>query len=96
MGKFKITVLCGEKLDNYFTDNPHPVRNVEEAIDMLKAGESKTIMCGNPEFVAAIRSLHKKYDADVEFYLNGISCGDDAEPIFKDFNRCYQIISDNI
>jgi hypothetical protein len=96
MDKFKITVYSGMDVLERCGEVMHPAQEVNMAIEMLEEKIDDEAWTNSPEFVAAINNLHQYYNVEVEYILNGVSHGNNAEPIFADFNRAYEIISEKL
>ncbi len=91
----KVKVYCGESIQDFCDGQLHPIKEVEKASDVFKflVGESH-FYSNSPDFVSAMKYIGEKQNVEVEFFLDGISCGNDIEPIFKDFNRALDMINE--
>lgn len=88
-----IEIYCGQSA----TLNPeqsHPLDEVEFAKKVIDSNEDLYIVSHSPDFVSAIKNYADKKGRKVEFFLNNVSCGNDPEPIFKDFNRAIERINE--
>lgn len=87
----KILVYCGESIDT--PDNNriqlHTLTEVKKAFEFITGTDNFHICSNSPDFVMAMKHFGEKYKVDVEFFLNGVSQGNDIERIFEDFNRAY-------
>lgn len=92
----KILVYCGESIDT--ADNTrkqlHPLNEVKEALKYINATDNFHICSNSPDFVMAMKNICEKNKIEVEFFLNGVSQGNDIERIFEDFNRAYNLIDE--
>lgn len=97
----KIEVYSGESVLDEICNPYHPLLNVESAhrfVMNLKASNCDGVLklCSNsPDFVSAIYYLCEKENINAEFFLNGMSQGNNIEEIFNDFNRSYELL-DNL
>jgi len=97
----KINLYCGITVEKKVGLEYHPVtqfNRAKEEIDItLMGNENYTIelFSNSPDFVSAIFYLAHDNDIIVELFLNGVSCGNDIEKIFEDFNRFYDLLRGN-
>jgi hypothetical protein len=89
-----IKVYCGETIEEKCDKQLHPVKFVELAQSLVLSNTNEICYSNNPDFVMGIKYIAKKHNIDIEFFLNGVSCGDDIEPIFNDFNRSLDMINE--
>ena len=90
----KITVYCGETIQEKCGTELHPVKYIELAQSLILSDNDEICYSNNPDFVMGVKYIAKKHNIDCEFFLNGESCGDDIEPIFNDFNRSLDMIDE--
>lgn len=57
---------------------------------------NKTIDCytNSPDFVSTIKYYGLEKGVQTEFYIDGVCCGSDIEPIFENFNQSFDLIND--
>ena len=89
----KITVYCGVSIEDKCRGQKHPINEVERANELVKSGIDAITYSNSPDFVSAVKHIAEKEKVDVEFFLNGVSCGNDIEPIFADFNIALDLIN---
>ena len=70
-----------------------------EKYEVLKAqkfineiNDASSSFNNSPEFISAVKYIGKKQNVKTEFFLDGVSCGDNIDPIFKDFNIASDMI----
>ena len=91
----KLKIHCGVTIEDECEKQRHPlteVQNAEFIVRTMKDNSERIEYSNCPDFVSTIKSLSTKYNIDVEFFLNGISTGEDIEIIFEDFNKSYELI----
>lgn len=90
----KISVYCGESIEDKCRQQLHPLNEVKRAKEIIELAKDGMICYSNHlDFVSAIKYIGDKQGVDVEFFLNGVSCGNDIDPIFGDFNRALTMIN---
>ena len=89
----KVTVYCGETITDKCRQQQHPVKEVERANELINSNQDSITYSNSSDFVSAIKYIGEKQGVQVEFFLNGVSCGNDIEPIFGDFNRALDMIN---
>ena len=89
----KITVYCGESVQDKCGKEKHPVAYVEEANRLVTSGESFVLYSNHPDFISAIKYIGEKHGVEMEFFLNGISQGNEIDEIFGDLNRALEFIN---
>ncbi len=91
----KVIVYCGESVQNKCGEQLHPVKEVERANAIINSDmKSGVAYSNNSDFISAVKYIGKKQGVETEFFLNGISHGDDIEPIFADLNRALDMINE--
>jgi len=90
----KITVYCGESISDKCRQQFHPIKEVERAVELISTNRDVITYSNHPDFVSAIKYIGLKQGVETEFFLNGVSCGSDIEPIFNDFNRALDMINE--
>lgn len=88
----KVTVYCGETIQDKCGKQLHPVVEVKNAKALVDSDKDEVAYSNNTDFISAIKYIGKKQKIETEFFLNGISCGKSIEPIFKDINRALDMI----
>ena len=48
----------------------------------------------NTDFISGVKYIGLKQNVETEFFLNGVSCGNDIEPVFADLNRALDMINE--
>lgn len=106
----KIEIYTGESIESKAIKELHPVTAFNYVEKIMKISLSPlnlkkeeieqkeiiyTIYTNNPDIVSATKYLGIKYKIQTEFFLNGISHGENIETIFEDFNRSLDLL-DNI
>lgn len=89
----KIKVYCGETIEDKCKQQLHPVKEVEIANILVNSDHDVVTYSNNPDFVSAVKYIGKKQGVETEFFLNGVSHGNDIEPIFADFNRALDMLN---
>ena len=94
----KIIVYTGEKYTDKCGSQLHPVQEVEKAWKSLNSDldEVCKFYSNSPDFISMMKYGGEKLGINVEFIHNGDSIGTDIEPIFEDFNRSLDMISELI
>ncbi len=91
----KILVYCGESIDLHSNRTQlHPLNEVKEVLEYINATYNFHICSNSPDFVMAMKHIGEKYKVDVEFFLNGVSQGNDIERIFEDFNKAFDLMNE--
>ena len=90
----KVTVFCGLSIQDKCEKQLHPIREVEQARALINSKQNEIAYSNNSDFVSAIKYIGIKQKVETEFFLNGISCGNDIEPIFADFNIAFDMINE--
>lgn len=90
----KVKVYCGESIEDKCGKCMHPVNRVKYANEIILSNKDEEINTNDPDIVMAIKYIGLKHKVNVEFFLNGISQGDNIELIFEDFNRSFDIINE--
>ena len=91
----EIRIYCGKTIEKLTDREYHPYSAVERAFKAITLNENNKIFYSNsPDFVQAIKYLCEKQNINVEFFLNGVSVGNDIEPIFEDFNRSIKLLDE--
>lgn len=80
-----IRVYCGMTIEN--RDTLHPLNEVKAAQRTILRKKSTDCYSNSPDFVSTMKYFGEKEGVQVEFFLDGISLGNNIEPIFEDFNR---------
>jgi hypothetical protein len=90
----KVKVYCGESVQHLCGGQMHPYQTVKRMESFLDFPQNeKETYSNDPDFVSAIKYITEKKGIETEFFLNGISCGNDIEPIFEDFNRAITLLN---
>ena len=96
-----LKVYSGESVENTERMELHPVNAVKEAERTVDKFISYSLKKGyfqfsdysnSPDYIMAIKYIAQKKGVPVEFFLNGVSHGDDIEPLFADFNKALDMI----
>lgn len=90
----KVTVYCGESIQGKCGKQMHPANEVMNAKAFVESLVDEVCYSNHPDFISAIKYIGKKQHVQTEFFLNGVSCGDDIEPIFEDLNRSLDLINE--
>jgi len=90
----KVIVYCGETIQDKCGQQLHPVIEVKNAEQLILSDKDEIAYSNNTDFVSAVKYIGIKHKVQTEFFLNGVSCGDDIEPAFKDFNRALDMINE--
>lgn len=90
----KITVYCGESIEDKCGKELHPVNIVKLAQEKVLSSIDEIIYTNNPDMIMGLKYIPKKHKVNIEFLLNGVECGDDIEPVFTDLNRSLDLINE--
>lgn len=90
----KVTVYCGESIQDKCSKQMHSVNEVLLANALVNSDKDEVAYSNSTDFISAVKYIGKKQNIQTEFFLNGISCGDDIEPIFEDLNRSFDLINE--
>ena len=91
----KLKIYCGITIEDKCNIQRHPlteVQNAEILVSNLKDNSEEIVYSNSPDFVSMIKYLSPKYNIETEFFLDGISTGDDIDDIFGDFNKAYDLM----
>lgn len=89
-----VKVYCGETVEKKCGLGFHPVNQLKMAKKMLLSKKDEVAYSNNSDFISAIKYIGEKHNVSTEFFLNGISVGNDIEPIFADLNRAIDMLYD--
>lgn len=90
--KNKIKVYCGMSVEDKCDQQLHPINEVLRAKEILDAKTSTTVYSNSTDFILTLFYLGKKSEVDLEFFLDGVSCGNEIEPIFEDLNKAFDLL----
>jgi hypothetical protein len=90
----KVTVYCGESIQDKCGKQVHPATEVLNAKAFIESNVDEVCYSNHPDFISGIKYIGKKNNVQTEFFLNGVSCGDDIELIFGDLNRALDLINE--
>ena len=90
----KVTVYCGESIQKKCGEELHPVAEVQRASALINSDKNEFAYSNCADFISAIKYIGMKHGVETEFFLNGVSCGSEVEPIFKDLNRAIDLINE--
>ena len=90
----KIKVYCGQSIQDMCGKQKHPVSYVKLANELVLSGMDQVCYSNSTDFIMALKYISEKYNVDVEYFLDAVSCGNDTEPIFEDFNKSLDLISE--
>ena len=90
----KVTVYSGESVEDKCGPQVHPANEVKNALKVVTSDEDEVVYSNHPDFVMAVKYIGIREKVETEFFLDGVSHGDDIEPIFKDFNRSIDLINE--
>jgi hypothetical protein len=88
----KIKVYCGETIQEKCGMQLHPIQEVKNAAKTVMSSNDEVVYSNNTDFIGAIQFIAIKNNVAIEFFLNGVSVGDDIEPIFADLNRGFDLL----
>jgi hypothetical protein len=92
----KITVYSGETVQAADCGYQlHPVGSVKYAMVLIHSDKDEVVHTNSPDMVAAIKYIGKKHNVETEFFLDGVSHGDNIEPLFEDFNRALDMVNEH-
>jgi len=89
----KVIVYCGETVQDKCGPQLHPTVEVKNAERLVLSDKDEVAYSNNTDFVSAVKYIGLKHKVPTEFFLNGVSCGDDIEPVFEDFNKALDMIN---
>lgn len=90
----KIIIYSGITVDGQCGPQRHPVKDVEAAKQLIASGQDVVAYSNSPDFVMAIKYGCLQANIEAEFILNGISHGNNIEPVFADFNVALDLIQE--
>jgi len=91
----KLKIYCGVTIEDLCDKQRHPlteVINAEFLVRNLKDKSDGIAYSNSPDFVSTVKHLSYKYNIETEFFLDGISTGEDIDDIFEDFNKSYELM----
>lgn len=87
-------IHSGKSIEHELTQMYHPVTQVNLAYDFITSNDKLITYSNSPDFIMAAKYIAQKYNVAINFYKDGINCGDDIEPIFDDFNKSLDMINE--
>lgn len=95
----KIIVHSGVNIENLAIKELHPVSAVNYVNNLITNERLSDVIehkiyTNNSDLVSAVKYLGELHNVQTEFFLNGISHGNDIEPLFADFNRALDLLSE--
>jgi hypothetical protein len=91
-----VTVYSGISIQSKCGEQLHPLNEVAKAIIILNTSKDEIAYSNSPDFVSAIKYIGEKMGIKVQFYINGINCNSDIEPLFNDFNKAFDLLSEKV
>lgn len=92
-----IKVYSGKTISDKCGSQIHPedeVIRANELINTFKKDNKELVLYSNhPDFVSAMKYIGLKHEIEVEFFLDGVSHGNDIEPTFGSFNKSLDLIN---
>ena len=92
--KILIRVYSGTSIEDKCDKQLHPLSEVIKADNIIKDGKSIDCYSNCPDFISSIRYLAEKTTIETEFFLDGVSHGNDIDAIFSDFNRSFDLMDE--
>jgi len=89
-----IKVFCGISIEDKCRHQLHPVNEVKRAKEIIDLNKSIDCYSNSPDFVWGIRYYGLEKGIKTEFYLDGISCGDDINIVFENFNKSFELMNE--
>jgi hypothetical protein len=89
--KIKISVYCGISVQNNCVDE-HPLLDVQKAIELIDRKQSTYTYTNSPDKVLTLKHYGEEKGIELEFFLDGVSLGNNIEPIFADFNKAHDLL----
>jgi hypothetical protein len=89
--KIKIQVYCGLSINKNCIDE-HPLLDVQRAIDLIDRKKSTYTFTNSPDAVMTFKHYGEQQGIELEFFLDGVSHGNNIEPIFEDFNKAHVLL----
>lgn len=90
----KVTVYCGESIQEKCGPQMHPVTQVQNANKLILSDKEEVAYSNDADFISAIKYIGIKQKVQTEFFLNGVSCSNNIEPIFGDLNRALDMVNE--
>lgn len=84
-----IKIYSGISVEHKCRQQLHPLNEVNAAKKLIMAKRSIECYSNSPDFISTIKYMAEKVGIEVEFHLDGVSVGNNIEPIFEDFNRAF-------
>jgi len=92
MEEIIIKVYCGLTVESLCRQQLRPLNEVKAAKSIIDLNKSMVAYSNSPDFVAAIRNYAKEKGVKTEFFLDGVSCDNNIDPIFEDFNKSLDLL----
>lgn len=92
--QIEIKVYCGKTIEDMCHSQLHPLNEVKLAQSIIELNKSTITYSNCPDFVSSMKYICEKKGIKVEFFLDGKSLGDDINPIFEDFNKSFDYLSE--
>lgn len=89
-----IKVYSGKTVESNCGQQLHPVNEVLRAKELVESEHDVIAYSNHPDFVSAIKYIGKKHGIEAEFFLDGVSHGNDIEPLFDSFNKSLDLINE--
>lgn len=87
----KLNIYCGKTIESKCGKSLHPLNETKQAMIHILKGVSQDLYSNSPDFITTIKYVCDLKSVEYEFFLDGVSCGKDIEPIFDDFNKALTI-----
>lgn len=90
----KITVYCGESIEDKCGQQQHPLNDVKKAYELILSENDEIVYSNSPDFISAIKYIGFKHKIKTEFYLNDVYCCNNIEIIFEDLKRSLKLMDE--
>lgn len=82
-----IKIYSGKSITARCCQQRHPEDEVLSAKEIIDRGKDTYGYSNCPDFISTIKYYGEFKGFETEFFLDGISHGNDIDPIFEDFNK---------
>ncbi len=91
----KIIVHTGLSIEDKCGKQLHPVTEVKNAKNIIDKREDCTLYSNSPDFVSTIHYYAElKGGIEVEYWVEGVFCGNELQPVYENWNECFKIQED--
>ena len=95
MDVLKAKIYCGLTVEDKCKSQLHPLNEVKNAKKLIDSKNNIVTYSNSTDFIAMIKYYGEQEGYSCEFFLDGVSFGNDIEPIFDNLNKSLSFM-DNV